>query len=43
MGLYISAWIKKYILHVESPSLLIIGYRYEYDYLMANKKVRDKE
>ena len=34
----IIAWLKKYILRVESPSLSFIGYKYEYDYLIANRK-----
>ena len=33
----IIAWIKKYIFHIESPSTLWAGYKYEYDYLVKEK------
>lgn len=29
----IIAWIKKYIFHIESPSALCCGYKYEWDML----------
>lgn len=34
---YATAWIKKYILKVQSPSLIWLGYKYEWDYLMAKR------
>ena len=39
----IIAWVKKYILHVHSPSAYSNGYAFEYDYLkdMKNKRIRD--
>lgn len=41
----IIAWIKKYILHVHSPSAHARGYDFEYDYIkdMKNKRIRDLE
>ena len=41
----IIAWIKKYILHVHSPSAHAGGYDFEYDYIkdMNNKRIRDLE
>lgn len=35
---YIMAWIKKYILHVQSPSGRPYGYQYEWDMLMKEGK-----
>lgn len=37
---YAAAWIKKYILKVQSPSLICLGYKYEWDYLMAKRGKR---
>lgn len=34
---YVAAWIKKYILKVQSPSLIWLEYKYEWDYLMAKR------
>lgn len=34
----IIAWIKKYIFHIKSPSGMIMGYEYEYDYLTERKR-----
>ena len=41
----IIAWIKKYILHVHSPSALTHGYDFEYDWLkdMKNKRIQALE
>lgn len=38
----IIAWIKKYILHIHSPSASSHGYDFEYDWLkdMKNKKIQ---
>ena len=33
----ILAWIKKYILHIKSPSAKWLGYDYEWDYLVEVK------
>jgi hypothetical protein len=34
MKMMILAWIKKYILHIKSPSAIWQGYEYEWDMLM---------
>lgn len=41
----IIAWIKKYILHVHSPSAHARGYDFEYDYIKdsKNKRIKDLE
>ena len=40
MKRYIIAWIKKYILHVESPSAHCMGYKYEWDALTKDSYVK---
>lgn len=34
---YLLAWIKKYVFRAQSPSCLWMGYKYEWDHLMAKK------
>ncbi len=34
----IKLWIKKYILHIASPSMYLFGYKYEYDYFRDKKR-----
>lgn len=37
----IIAWIKKYIFKIKSPTLSLLGFPYEYDYLRNKEKVEN--
>ena len=39
---YIRAWICKYILKVQSPSVHARGFKYQWDYLMDERKFKKK-